>query len=60
MGLSKQSKQTRMFKAQTTFRGPYMKRKGPKSGETLSPFLIKHMGKITLVFVILIVGLCLI
>lgn len=54
------SKQTRMFKAQTTYQGPSLKRKGPKSGKTLNPFLIKHMGKITLLLVILIVGLSLI
>ena len=53
------SKQTRMFKAQTTFRGPFLKRKGPKSGKTLNPFLIKHMGKISLLLVILIMALSL-
>lgn len=57
--MAKLSFQPKMFKAQTTFRGPCLKRKGPKLGNTLSPFLIKHIGKITLIIVILIVGLSL-
>ena len=52
--MARLSKQSKMFKSQTTFRGPFLKRTSTKNSKT-PPFIIKNLEIILGVIILIVV-----